>query len=783
MKAEYFQARASRTGSEPINFQEKTFLVIVDVVSMRSFRFRPLAALSWASLLCGLGMLLLAGLPAAAAEVTIGVLALRGPEKVQEMWSATGAYLERKLPGHTFRMVPLDFDEIQLAIRQHRVDFVLANPSYYVELESLYGVSPIVTMKNRHEGGGLSVFGGVIFTRADRGDIRELSNLKGKTFAAVDKNSFGGWLAGWREIKHHGVDPEQDFKRLIFAGTHDAVVFAVRDGKVDAGTVRTETLERMASEGIIKLSDFYVLNQQQREGFSLLLSTTLYPEWTLAKLKHVPEALAVQVAVALLQMPTDDPAALVSNWTLPLNYQPVHDALKELRIGLYEHLRRLTPREVLAQYWYLAVIALLFTLLALGALAYVGRTNRNLRLHQHQLNELNASLEERVRERTGRVEHLLTRERYLRGIVEMVADVNGIVITATSMEEMLKACCDRLVAYPDYRFAWLGLLRDGQLELAAKSYYGTADFMRNLRTNITDMKEGPSSHALRDNRTVILSDPDTLPEEMASAGVRSIIFLPLRKDAYAEPLGVLCVLTTHAKGFDEEEVAMLEQLAGDIGFAVHAFRQETETVRLQQERISNYEEIILSLVDLIEKRDAYTAGHTRRVAHYSELIATRLGHSPEEIEKLKRAAILHDIGKIAIPDAVLLKPGSLTPLEYGRIKQHVEVGYETLSHINMYKELAEIMRHHHEHVDGSGYPLGLKGSQIPRLSQIMAAADSFDAMTTNRIYQPRKAVDVAREELRQLGGVYYDAEVANAAFEALRDVEPPFTGTEKIQPA
>ncbi|MEN6586513.1 MAG: HD domain-containing phosphohydrolase, partial [Sulfuricella sp.] len=652
-------------------------------------------------------------------------------------------------------------------------DFVLTNSSYYVELEALYGVSAVATLKNRFNGeAGYSAFGGVIFTRADRNDIRRLADLRKKNFAAVDPSSFGGWHVGWRELKRQGIDPEQDFKHLAFEHTHDAVVYAVRDGRVDAGTVRSDTLERMAAEGKINLGDFFVLNRQQVEGFPFLLSTPLYPEWPLAKTRQVPEQLAVRVAIALMQMPATEPAArtgMITGWTLPLNYQPVHDALKELRIGPYERLRRLTPGEVFAQYGYWLVLALLLVLVAFLVMAYVGQMNRRLRANQTQLRDLNATLEDRVRLRTEEVERLLEREHFLRGVVEMVADVNQILITSTSMEEMLKACCDRLISHTDYRVAWVGLLRNGQLEVAAKSY-GPAEIMRSI---LACRDKGPTRGALSANRTVIEIDPATISADLDKAGVRAAVAMPLRGDAYAEPLGTLCVMTGRVAGFDQEEVEMLEQLAGDIGFAVHAFNQRAETRRLQQERISNYEETILSLVDMIEKRDTYTAGHTRRVAHYCELIAVRLGHSPEEIEKLKRAAILHDIGKIAIPDAVLLKPGKLSPLEYELIKQHAEEGYRTLVRIDMYKELAEIMRSHHERENGSGYPRGLVSGQIPRLSQIMAVADAFDAMTTNRIYKPRKEVPVALEELRKLVGEHYSLDVVDAACEALRDVQPP----------
>ena len=723
--------------------------------------------LAWLLLFAWLAM------PALAAEVTIGVLALRGPEKVPEMWSATAAYLERTLPGHRFRFEPLGFDEVRLAVRQGRLDFVLTNSSYYVELESLYGVSAIATLKSRFDGGpGFSTFGGVIFTRADRADIRRLSDLRNKTFAAVDASSLGGWQVGWRELKRQGIEPERDFSRLGFEHTHDAVVYAVRDGRADAGTVRTDTLERMAAEGKIALEDFFVLNRQRGAGFPLLLSTPLYPEWPLAKLRQVPDELAVAVAIALMQMPPDDPAAQASHiagWTLPLNYQPVHDALRELRIGPYEELRRLRVTEVLAQYAPWLALMLVFVVVILVTVAYVGRINRRLRQNQMQLEDLNANLEARAQERAGEVVKLLEREHFLRGVVEMVADVNQILITSGSMEEMLKACCDRLIAHSDYRFAWVGLVQAGKLEVAAKSY-GSAEFMR----NIADCRDkGPSHDALNGNRTMIETEPGRIAVGLAKTGVRAVIALPLRRDAYGEAFGTICVLSGRETGFDREEVAMLEQLAGDIGFAVHAFEQGRETRRLQQERISNYEETILSLVDMIEKRDTYTAGHTRRVAHYCELIAARMELPPEEVQTLKQAAILHDIGKIAIPDAVLLKPGKLTPLEYDLIKQHAEEGYRTLSRIDMYKELAEIMRYHHEREDGSGYPHGLADGQIPRASRIMAVADAFDAMTTNRIYKPRKAVPVALAELRQLAGEHYDPVVVEAACAALSDVQPP----------
>lgn len=190
-----------------------------------------------------------------------------------------------------------------------------------------------------------------------------------------------------------------------------------------------------------------------------------------------------------------------------------------------------------------------------------------------------------------------------------------------------------------------------------------------------------------------------------------------------------------------------------------------------ENKIKDYEQHIFSLVNMIEKRDSYTAGHTQRVARYSCLIAKEMGFSEEKIDELNRACMLHDIGKISTPDSILLKPGKLTKLEYEIIKEHVVVSYELLNEVDIYKDIAEIIRHHHERYDGSGYPQGLKGNQIPIMSQIMSVADAFDAMTTNRIYKARKSVDTALAELQSLSEKEFNAQIVNAAALALKDID------------
>lgn len=181
----------------------------------------------------------------------------------------------------------------------------------------------------------------------------------------------------------------------------------------------------------------------------------------------------------------------------------------------------------------------------------------------------------------------------------------------------------------------------------------------------------------------------------------------------------------------------------------------------------NYELTIKAMVDIIESRDTYTGGHSERVARYSLDIANEMNLSSDECAIVYRAGMLHDIGKVTTPDAILLKPGKLSKREYVLITNHVVVSYEMLSKIPMYEKLAEVVQSHHERYDGKGYPHGLSGDEIPLLSKIMIIADAFDAMTTNRIYKGRKSLEDAILELQAGSGTQFDPKIVPYACKAL----------------
>jgi HD-GYP domain-containing protein (c-di-GMP phosphodiesterase class II) len=178
---------------------------------------------------------------------------------------------------------------------------------------------------------------------------------------------------------------------------------------------------------------------------------------------------------------------------------------------------------------------------------------------------------------------------------------------------------------------------------------------------------------------------------------------------------------------------------------------------------------VKSLAAAIDGKDPYTRGHSERVSRFSVAIAQRLGLPDDEVEKIRISALLHDVGKIGIDDKILKKPASLTDEEYEIMKQHPQKGFKIMSHIPALKEFLPGMYMHHEMINGQGYPQGLKGDEIPIMARIVAVADTFDAMTTDRPYQKAMKFEDAVSRIETLVGTRYDAQVVAAFVEACRE--------------
>ena len=335
--------------------------------------------------------------------VNIGVLAKRGDEFAEKTWGATAEYLSQTIQSYRFSIVPLGFDEIIPAVENQSVDFILANPSIYIGLEMKYGFTRIATLNNRVGDLISNQFGGVVFTHSSRTDIARLKDIEGKRVMGVEKTSLGGYLMALGVFQDRGIDLGS--MDLSFGLTHDNVVYAVLDGRADAGLVRTDTLERMSEEGLIDLAEFRILGHIEGEEppFPFQHSTPLYPEWPFASASYTPKALAQSVAVALLGMPADSQAAQDSRsagWAIPLNYQSVHELLKQLKAGPYVDYGKITYKDVFRLYWHWLILGLIAITVLSVLSSYVTRLNFQLTASKLKLHRLNDELEQRVEKRT-----------------------------------------------------------------------------------------------------------------------------------------------------------------------------------------------------------------------------------------------------------------------------------------------------------------------------------------------------------------------------------------------
>jgi HD-GYP domain-containing protein (c-di-GMP phosphodiesterase class II) len=252
-------------------------------------------------------------------------------------------------------------------------------------------------------------------------------------------------------------------------------------------------------------------------------------------------------------------------------------------------------------------------------------------------------------------------------------------------------------------------------------------------------------------------------DERTEFKTRNIICVPVK--VKKKIIGVLEAINKKGKrGFDKEDLSLLTSLADQVAIAL-------DNSRLYQELEEMFFQTADSLADAIEQRDPYTGGHTQRVTLYSQAIAKYLQLKPLERKWLKITSVLHDIGKIGIEDHILKKPTRLSPKEFDLIKHHSDIGAKIIGHIRQLKEIVPGVKYHHEQINGKGYPDGLRGKDIPILAKIVAVADTYDAMTTDRPYRKAMEKEAAIEELKRCSGTQLDKEVVEAFITAYRKGE------------
>jgi putative two-component system response regulator len=230
------------------------------------------------------------------------------------------------------------------------------------------------------------------------------------------------------------------------------------------------------------------------------------------------------------------------------------------------------------------------------------------------------------------------------------------------------------------------------------------------------------------------------------------------------PVVLVTALTNRTDRIAGLEVGADDFLSKPVNAAELAARvRSLLRIKRYTDELDSAESVILSLALTIEARDRSTEGHCQRLARYAVSLGAAVGMGDEELAALARGGFLHDIGKVGIPDAVLLKPSRLTPAEYEVMKQHTVIGDRLCGELRLLRHVRPIVRHHHERLDGSGYPDRLRGSQIPMAAQIMSVVDVFDALTTARPYKPALPAEEAYAELmREVRNGWRDRELVAA---------------------
>ncbi len=231
-----------------------------------------------------------------------------------------------------------------------------------------------------------------------------------------------------------------------------------------------------------------------------------------------------------------------------------------------------------------------------------------------------------------------------------------------------------------------------------------------------------------------------------------------------------------------EKSDKFDQLLLLIESGIKSIEQMNEIKRMNDELSDTYEKLEKAYLDSIETlrytveaKDPYTRGHSDRVAEYSVLIGEKLGLSEQDLRTLRIGGLFHDIGKIGIPDSILLKESKLSDDEYSQIKNHPTIGAHILQNATIFQDILPIVKHHHERYDGNGYPSRLKGEEIPYFARIAAVADTFDAMTSKRTYRNAIPLEEVKEEIKRCEGTQFDPSIAETFLEILN------TQYEKIQ--
>jgi HD-GYP domain-containing protein (c-di-GMP phosphodiesterase class II)/Tfp pilus assembly protein PilZ len=354
----------------------------------------------------------------------------------------------------------------------------------------------------------------------------------------------------------------------------------------------------------------------------------------------------------------------------------------------------------------------------------------------------------------------------------MTNEIGQILSSCTNSEDILALVIKIMKKRLDYDRGLIFLANPEGNRLILQAGFGYSPEQRDLLDSVSFHLDRPDSKGVfvvsfREQRPFLINDLNEIEENLSpqslkfvkKMGTRSFICCPIISEDRS--IGLLAVDNVETKRtLVESDISRLMGIASVIGISLR-------NAELIEAKVRQFNSVLQALAASIDARDSLTAGHSEKVTEYSVGICNQLGLPRDEIEMIRVAALLHDYGKIGVPDAILKKEGRLTPEEYAIVITHAEKTREILSQINfegIYCNIPDIAGAHHEKVDGSGYPMGLKGPDIPLGAKIIAVADYFEAITAKRHYRDPMPLEEAFQLLRENSGILFDKQVVEAFF-------------------
>ncbi len=358
------------------------------------------------------------------------------------------------------------------------------------------------------------------------------------------------------------------------------------------------------------------------------------------------------------------------------------------------------------------------------------------------------------------------RAEYLHRVLGAIRGVNQLIVKEKDRQRLLKCSCDQLVRARGFYNAWIAILDEsGRLATHAEAGLGKGflpvveQLKRGVLPACCQQALGQASVAA----TVCPSSICTGCPLKGKPGWKGVLAARLQHGEKAYGVWAASVPVEFVE--DEEEQSLFQEVAGDIAFALHDMELEEERKRTRQRLEDAFIDLAQTVSRAMEARDPYTAGHQRRVAELARLAGERLGLDTDRLQGLYIGALLHDIGKISIPESLLSMPRKLTDAEWSLIQGHARQGYEILKEATLPWPVAGMALHHHERMDGSGYPDGISGDELTPEVRIIGVCDVVEAMGSHRPYMPARSRAEITEELKAGRGTRYEARVTDILLE------------------